>query len=230
MGIVAVILLGLLLLTVGWQLVPARTSDTVIGAGQPGASGYEFVGRVDQEGLQFTGYGYLTSMRGLDPNQISTSPFTLTETTAHFTYYATATVTSRAVISNLFMLDSVGLITFYYQKTPSATFTNPLSFAGGTPIATATIDFQDILLVQSPNLGLATGMGEFTLLTVEPFALGAETYQFGRVGMVQRVSTYGQGTRTDPVLPRSFVVLAGNAVDTGQRQLFLPQFSNQSAP
>jgi hypothetical protein len=185
---------------------------------------------VDQDGTQFTGYGYLTSIRGLEIGQISTNIFTVSETTAHFTYYATATMTSRAVISNLFVLDSVGLITFYYHVTPTATFTDPLSFAGGAPIATAAVDFQDILLVQAPNLGLATGMGDFTLLTVAPFTLGAETYQFGRVGMVQRVSTYGQGTRTEPVLPRSFVVLAGNAVDTGQRQLFLPQFSNQSAP
>ena len=158
---------------------------------------------MDQEGLQFTGYGYLSSISGLDASQISTIPFTLTETTAHFTYYATATVTSRAVIANLFMLDSVGLITFYYQATPSATFTNPLSFAGGTSIATATVDFQN-LIVQAPNQGLATGMGEFTFLFngQSTFYAGCRELPIGPRRNGPRVSTYGQGIRTDAVLPR----------------------------
>lgn len=127
----------------------------------------------------------------------------------------------------MFALDSVGLITFYHQPTPSATFSNPLSFAGGTSIATASLHYQDMLSVQSPNRGLVTGKGEFDQITAPTFMLGAESYRFGRPGMIHYVSTFGDALRTDAVIPISSVLLIGNANGTRQLQSSLPSVQNE---
>jgi hypothetical protein len=208
---------------------PAAASTVEVGTGLPGLNLYEFVGRVDQAGVAFTGYGYLSYVKGMDNSQIFSNPLNPSEGTAHFTYYATATLTSRAVISSIFAIDSVGPITFYYQPTPSAAFDNPASFAAGTPIATGVIRYQSILNVQAPNQGISDGIGEFVQATAGPFSIGGTTYQFGQAGMVERMTTFGQGTRLDALLPKSFVVLSGNAVDTGQRQLQLPYVSKDTS-
>ena len=127
----------------------------------------------------------------------------------------------------IFALDSVGTITFYYHITPTASFEDPSSFATGTPIATASLRLQDILNVQSPNRGVAESHGEFSTLTAKPFQFGNETLRFGEAGLVHRVATFGEGLRTDPVIPRSSVLLAGDAVNTGFRQTFIPSVSNK---
>jgi hypothetical protein len=225
---IAALLLMLLFAVTARQAGSQANGATQVGVGLSGVNLYEFTGRVDQEGFDFTGYGYLSYVRGLELTDLFANPLDPSESSAHFTYYATAAMTSRTVISGIFHLNSTGTITFYRQISPTATFVDPTSFAQGEPIATATIRFQDILSVQAPNQGIAVGVGEFTFLSVEPFEIGDDTYQFGYPGMVQRVSTFGQGTRTDPVLPRSFTVLAGNAVNTGQTQTFLPSQSNRS--
>lgn len=225
-------LLVLFLVATGWQLSP-QNSITEVGIDIPEMNGYEFIGRIDQEGTEFTAYGYLYYVHGLEQNQVFSNPLNPSETTAHFTYYATATLSSRAILTDavrgIFALDSVGTINFYHQATPSATFTDPLSFAGGTSIATASLRYQDILSVQSPNRGLVMGNGEFTQLTADSFTIGTETYNFGRPGMIQYISTMGEGLRTDPTIPRSSVLLAGNATSARQRQVSLPSVRNQSS-
>jgi hypothetical protein len=215
--------------TPGRVTTAAAATPVLVGADLPGVNLYEFVGRVDQTEFAFVGYGYVSYLRGLDNDQIFSDPLNPSETTAHFTYYSTATLTSRAVISSVFALDSVGPVTFYYQATPSATFDDPQSFAAGTPIATGVIRYQNILSVQAPNQGISNGIGEFVQQTASPFTLGSTEYQFGQPGLVERMTTFGQATRTDAILPRSFVVLAGNAVDTGQRNITLPYTAKDSA-
>jgi hypothetical protein len=233
-GIVALGLLVLLLAATGKQLSSQGNTAREIGVGAPGMGAYQFAGRIDQDGFEFTGYGYLYDVQGLAPNELFADPLNTSETTARFTYYATATLTSRAIVTDpvrgIFALDSVGQITFYYQSTPSASFDDPQSFAEGTPIATASVRFQDILSVQAPNRGIAVGNGEFSVLTAEPFTFGEETVRFGRPGIVYRISTFGDGVRTDPLIPQSSVLLAGNAVDSGFRQTFLPTVANPDAP
>jgi hypothetical protein len=126
-------------------------------------------------------------------------------------------LTARFIISSVFVVDSVGTTVYYYNPTPSAvvTFSVPTSFQSGTPILTATVRFHDILNVQAPNLGISTGVGEMTHLANSPFAIGPTTYRLGRVGLLERSSTTGEGTRTSLIGPQSFVVLAGNSIVTG---------------
>jgi len=78
--------------------------------------------------------------------------------------------------------------------------------------------------VQGPNLGVATNFSEFTQIGVSPFMLSGQPYQIGRVGVLERLLSTGEGTRTDPIAPKSFTVVAGNAVVTGVpgQQSFMP--------
>jgi hypothetical protein len=191
------------------------TAPIEVGSATGGQNAVEFVGRVDQDGGAFTSYGYLTHISGLTDTLLFTQIFTTNETTARFTYYATATLTSRAVISGVFVIDSVGTTVYYFNPTAGATFTTPLSFAAGVPIMTATVRSQNILNVPAPNLGISTNIGELTQTGVSPFTLNTQTYQLGSVGVMERTWATGEGTRTNAVIPQSFIVLSGNAVVTG---------------
>jgi hypothetical protein len=201
------------------------------GVGADGTNAFELIGRIDQEGFAFTGYGYLTHIRGLEHNQLFTGadPTNAFEDTARFTFVAESALTSRSILTEVFTIDSTGVITFYFTQTPpDRTFDNPASFAAGIPIATATIRYHDILLVQAPNRGLAVGTAELSQQNVTAFTLNGESYNFGRPGLPYRLSTIGNATRTDADLPRSFVLLAGHAT-TGGQQAFFP-FITQNGP
>jgi hypothetical protein len=149
------------------------------------------------------------------------------EANARFTFYTTAVLTSRSVItgafttvsgtltSSVFVIDASGQTVYYYNPTPGGTFANPASFAAGIPIVTATVRSQNILNVQSPGKGLGTNFAEFIQSGVSPFTLDGVIYQLGRAGVMERLFSTGEGINTDPLTPKSFTVLAGNAVVTG---------------
>jgi hypothetical protein len=196
-----------------------------LGVPLAGQNAVEFVGRADQTGPNFVGFGYLTRIYGLTQTLVFTSPIINSEATAHFTYYATSTLSSRSVISGVFVVDSIGTIVYYYHATPSASFADPQSFATGIPILTATVHYQDVLNVQAPNLGIASGDAEIVQTDVAPFTLSdGKTYHMGRVGLTGRSYSTGEGTRTNPVLPASFVVMSGYQLVTGipGQVLFVP--------
>jgi hypothetical protein len=165
--IAALLLLGLAAFTRSLpqavSLKPAAPTATEIGLGTGGKIATENVGRVDQDGANFIGYGYMNYISGLASSQVFSDPINHTDTTAHFTYYATATLTARSVISGVFTLDTAGVLAIYYNPAPQATFKNPASFAAGTLIAQYTLRNQDILNVQGPNLGIATGFGDLEI-------------------------------------------------------------------
>lgn len=223
----ALVVLALLLLpalATGLKLAPAAAAPPQVGVGVGSQNALEFVGRINQNNTNFTGFGYFTYIRDLNNSQLFTgSP---SENTARFTFYATATMTSRAIVgSEVFVINSAGTMTFYFNNSPgSRNFTNPNSFRSGTPIATASMRYQDILLVQSANKGLATGVAEVTQLTATPFSLGGNTYTLGQPNLFYRFSTVGNGTRTQVDPPISFVLMAGNAVTSGV-PTFLPLIS-----
>jgi hypothetical protein len=208
---------------------PADYGAQEVGVAPTGWNALEFVGRIDQDGGYLTSYGYLTYVRGLSSSAVFTEPFTTTETTARFTYYATSTLTARAVISNVTELNVAGETTFYFHPYGAqADFGNPASFTSGTPVGSATGRLQNILNVQAPNLGVSTGFGELVRQTAGVFTLGAQSYQFGRVGLMEREFFTGEGTRTDPIVPRSFIVGGGNTLVVGQQGPYMPLIVNQS--
>lgn len=222
-GIAALAVIVLLLVFTGQELYSQGESVSEIGSGS-----YQFVGRIDQEGINFTAYGYVYDIEGVAPEELfsDSDAVNASESTAHFTYYATAELTSRAVITDtnraIFPLNSVGEITYYYQDSPSASFSDPQSFIQGTAVTTATIRMQDVLTVQAPNRGLAIGTGELSVSSTEPFTFGEDLVRFARPGKSYRISTMGDAIRTDPVTPESSVLLAGDAASAPFWQNFLP--------
>jgi len=217
------------LLIISLQNGPAKAAPPQVGTGAAGQNAFEFIGRINQNDLEFTGFGYLTYIKDLNNAQIYTNPLNPSEDTARFTYVATATLTSRAILSDVFVINSQGTITFYFTESPpNRSFDDPASFANGTPIATASMRYQDILLVQSPSKGLATGVSEVTQLNASTFTLNGQSYQFGQPNLFYRFSTVGNGTRTslEPLI--SSVLLAGNAVTDNSQQMYLPIIERDS--
>jgi hypothetical protein len=217
---------------------PSSASSAIeVGSALAGQNAVEYVGRVDQDGANFVSYGYLTHISGLTDTLLFSGTFpSVNETNARFTYYATATLTSHYVISNVavvgsatlttsvFVIDSVGTTVYYYNPLGGAHYSDPASFAIGQPIVTATVRSQNILNVQAPNLGVGTNFGELAQTGISSFDLGGQTYQIGRVGLMERTFSTGEGTRTNAVIPQSLTILSGNAVVTGLpgQQSFMP--------
>ncbi len=225
------LLLGLPLLLKDFGSAPASAAPPQVGMGLPAQNALEFVGRIDQNGPNFTGYGYFTFIRDLNSTQLFTNPALASESTARFTFYATAVMDARAVVSDVFVINSLGDMTFYFDPSPPGrSFGNPASFTSGTPIATASMRYHDTLLVQAPNKGLASGVAEVIQETATAFSLGGSSYTLGAPDLFYRFTTIGNATRTDPnpSNPVSFVLLSGHAV-TGGQSSYLPLI-NRSGP
>ena len=193
------------------------------GSAGGGRNAFENIGRIDQNGGSFTGYGYLSYISGLDQTLLFIDPAVHSPETAHFTFYSTASLTARDILGTIFTINSLGTVSIYYQTTPTGTFADPNSFKAGTLIATYNIRGQDILSVQAPNLGIAIGFSEMEQTAAVPFNIGNAQQQFGQVGLLLRSFYTGEATRTDPVTPVSFILYSGNATVTGPGSFsFLP--------
>jgi hypothetical protein len=214
------IAVGVFLLALLWVgTASARTtgSPSAATAAVPPAGNiaYEIVGRIDQDGASFASYGYVTYASGLSGDVLFSDPLLHSEATARITFYTTATLTARSVISGVFVLNSTALADFYFRSVPGATFSDPTSFKTGTLIATTSGRYQDVLNVQGPNLGIASTSADLTQQSAVPFTYYGSTYTFGQPGLAEHLWFTGEGTRTDAVIPRSFVVGAGNVTLTG---------------
>ena len=228
----AIAVLALTAFVISSQAASAATA-TEVGSAVGGVNAVEYIGRIDQDGSNFVSYGYLTHISGLTDTLLfsGTIPF-VNESNAYFTFYTTATLTARNVItgafnsitSSVFMIDAIGTTVYYFNAIPGAAFANPASFKAGVPVMTATVRSQNILNVQAPSRGIGTNFSEFTQTGVGPFTLNGQPYQIGRVGVLERLFSTGEGTNIDPLTPKSITLVAGNAVVTGLpgQQSFMP--------
>ncbi|MFN8379550.1 MAG: hypothetical protein U0452_12860 [Anaerolineae bacterium] len=183
-----------------------------VGVAPDGANALEFIGKIDQSGLLFQGYGYVTYIAGIPEDQMFTDPINHSEATARFTWASQANLTARSIVDNIFMLNAAGSTTIYFNETPAGDFADPASFASGTPIAVSSERWQNIVNVQAPDTAIATGGSQFTETSMTPFTLDNVEYQFGHVNLLLRFSYTGEGHRSDRVLPSSNFVIAGNAI------------------
>ncbi len=201
------------------SLVPAHASpgrETVsIGMGAVGQHAIESVGMIDQNGGDFSSYGYITYIRGLPDSVLFSDPVVHSEATARFTYYAPGKLIARSVLGTLFELSSVGALTFYANASGGASFKTPTSFQRGTPIAKLTTRQQSIVNVQAPNQGILTLMGDTSQTSAQSFTLLGGTYSLGRVGLQEAMVVTGQGVRLDKTAPRATFNVAGAFVVAG---------------
>jgi hypothetical protein len=190
---------------------------TQVGIAPAEENALEFIGQIDQDGANFTSYGYLTYVYNLPDTLLFSDPTSHTEASARITYFATATATAggHAALANIIVHDSSGTVTFYLNKGSGSNFKDPKSFAAGVPILSAAIRSQDILNVQGINAGIATGISEFNQQTADSFTLQGQEYQLGRSGLIERFTFVGEGTRPAQA-PKGTIVVAGYAVVTGQ--------------
>jgi hypothetical protein len=218
------VVLTLIFFASTWQGSTAAT-NAEIGVAPVGQNSMEFVGIVDQNGPQFTYYGYVTYLAGITSTLLFRDPISHTEATARITFHGTSAMTGRSIVNNLFNLNAAGTITFYYDENQGADFNNPDSFTRGTAIASATTRFHNVLVVTAPNTGIANGEAELLQTTATSFDLAGQSYQLGRSGLQHRFTYNGFGTRLEPATPRAVIVIAANGQVTGQ-PTFLPQVEN----
>jgi hypothetical protein len=222
--VAALLALGLFASTWRWSVAAANAE---IGVAPLGQNSMEFVGIVDQNGPQFTYYGYVTYIAGITNTLLFRHPISHTEETARFTFYGSSALTGRSIISNLFNLNASGTITFYYDEAQGANLSDPESFKRGTAIASATTRFHNVLVVIAPNSGIANGEAELVQTQTASFVLGGQSYQLGRTGLRQRFSYNGIGTRLEPIAPRAVILIAANGQVTGS-PTFLPQVEGRT--
>jgi hypothetical protein len=205
-------------LSAGSSLVastPAEAAGDLVAEGAKGLTTLEFVARVEQDGTTLSGVGYLTSVARLDPASLFTDPDARSEATARFTATAAATLISRSVLDNVFVIDAEGALTIRLPDPPGADFAQPDSFATGLVVAVYDFTLQDILTVIAPDRGIPTIAGDLRQRESAVFVLDGHRYRFGRPNLRLRLEATGLGVRTDAAAPRATLTIAGNVVTVG---------------
>ncbi len=207
----------------GAQLAPAAERGD-FGAETRGAS-LEFVGRASQNGFGISIAGYVTRVAGVpDADLFATAdPLARNENTARITYSALTTISQSFMVlrqtPTLFDVNSAGSLTFYFTAAPAArSFDTPSSFATGTPIASYSVRFQDVVAALGgidPNRGVVDGNGELCQISGGSFRLGGETHRLGHPGTQQNIFTHGWTTRTNPLPPQSQTQFGGHTTVIG---------------
>lgn len=194
--------------------------DTVeggIGLPESGQESWRFVGRIDQEGLNFTAYGFLTLVEGLDDAALFTGGGDRTENTARFSVVFESQEAARSRLNNVTVVDVTGTGTVYLNESPNRRFGDPATFRQGTAVATASMSGQNILNIDPENRdkGVAAATAEWQQTGAPRFELAGQERQFGREGLTQRLTVSGQGVRTDAQRQVSAIEVAGIMTVTG---------------
>jgi hypothetical protein len=147
----------------------------------------------------------------------NTNPISHTDAVARFTFFGTANMTARTVISDvtkIHSVDAIGQIDFYYNATPNTNFDDPQSFTRGARIATLSALYHNVLNIQAPGMGLASSVADLTQIRATSFSIGGRSYRLGRLGMLERLTASGAGRLLDPT--HAVIDLAGDVVANGQ--------------
>jgi hypothetical protein len=146
-------------------------------------------------------YGYLSYIRGRSAFRAEPQ----NETTALFTFYASAA--TRRVIPNgpLRIITRVGKLRIYRDPATNGNFGKPQTFRDGKPVLVA--DFRQEVVNNTVTNSFTT-FHQNTIIATRPFPAGRGKVQLGRVGATFRTSFSGQGNMPGP--PSGY--LAGYAV------------------
>lgn len=198
------------------ESTPVPDDDRRIGVNTRGATAFEFVGKIEQRGLEFSLLGYVTHIARLSSGSlfVGDDPFARSEADARVTLVATASGTARSILENLFVVNASGAAQFFLID-GGASFDDPASFSTGIEIASASIRMQDVINVQAPQQGIATGVGDLTLETTSPFDLADASHVLGGSGERYRLSFTGQGLLRNPETLEATVLVAGYATYLG---------------
>jgi hypothetical protein len=154
----------------------------------------ELVGQVNNVDISSFQFGYLNFIKGIDRTTIfSGTP--QNETTALFSF--DNVTTTKQVIDNgpMRINDRVGTSTIYLDAVPDGDFTNPASFANGTPILAARLRHQVIV---DTVTGSFTATFALKVTSTESFMLGDRKFKLGKVGQNLRLTFIGHLNATPP--------------------------------
>lgn len=190
--------------------------DGAVGLPGAGRVAWHFVGQIDQDGTDFTAYGFLTRVDGLDESALFTGD-DRNEDTAVFSVVMESSEATRTKLNNVTVVDVNGSATVYFDENPSRTFGDPDTFRRGTAVVNGTVTGQNILNIDPENRdkGVAAASAEMRQTSAGRFQLDGEERQFGREGLVERLTLSGEGVRTDATVPRSVIEVAGTMIVTG---------------
>ena len=189
----------------------AGTGGQAVSLGDTGTTTVEFRGRVSQSGptgQSFISYGYLIRASHADQSDLFSST-DLSEATALLTAYATGDLRARTTDDVVHALDIVGTMTVYQRSSPGATFTDPLSFKVGTPVARYDMTLQDILTVIALNTGLPTLTGDMLQTAAQALSGPLTGQKFGKKGTRLRFFATGLGHKLTDA-PTAQLEIAGN--------------------
>jgi len=173
------------------------------------ANALEFAGKLIQEGGRFTGFGFLTAVRGIDPALLFDGAGAPSEGTALLTIYTVSTLTSIARVNGVFVARAAGTLRLYLRDAPGADFGDPSSFEVGTLVADDEAEYQNTLTVTEPNQGLAHIVGALKRRRAVRFLVGGDHHRIGSKGLASRLTAVGKGVRTDPSTPLATFDLGG---------------------
>jgi hypothetical protein len=143
-------------------------------------------------------YGYLSSVNGIDSVFTSTAH---NETTALLTFFTVATTTQVINNGNLRIVDRTGTTTIYLDDVPNGNFSDPSTFADGTPILTMSLKQQVILdLVENTF----TTVNINTVTSESGFTVGGSKFRLGEAG--DQFRTFISGRVNTTGTPAGFVI------------------------
>jgi len=177
--------------------------------GHSGTTVAEFVAHIDQNGTNFTAYGYFTQVTGTQNSDLF-SAADRTEATALFTAAASGTLVARSSDDIIHSLDIEGEFDIFQRSGPGASFGTPASFSQGTNVATYTLVLQDVLTVIDTNKGIQTLTGDMVQTDAQKLSGALSKQRFGRKGTRLRIFATGLGVRTEATAPVASLKVAGN--------------------
>jgi len=175
------------------------------------------IGRIDQEGPSFEGYGYVTHLSGAEDASLfaqgaSGGPAAVeaSEDSALLTFTFSTDLTSRAIHPPIFTTKSEGTIDFYFSEQPAGDFDDPASFTEGDRVAGGALGVDTTVSVYAPESGIVTADGTFEQESSSSFELDDGSHELGEEGLEMSVSMKGQGELLDAALPRSVIDFSGD--------------------
>ncbi len=177
--------------------------------GRSGSTIAEFVAHIDQNGANFTAYGYFTQISGTQASDLF-SGADRTEATALFTATASGTLVARSSDDIIHSLDIEGEFDVFQRSGPGASFSNASSFSQGSKVARYTLVLQDVLTVIDTNKGIPTLTGDMTQTDAQKLSGALGKHRFGRKASRLRIFATGLGIRTEATAPVASLKVAGN--------------------
>lgn len=157
-----------------------------------GAVAFEIVGEVNNSApgvVPATSeiFGYLSKVDGIDPAFTDSTPANQNESTALFTFDTQATTIRTTIHGPFKIIDRDGTTTMYLNNGPSS-FSDPTTFAQGTPIQQST--FHQQVIVDSVE-NTFTVVNTNSVTSTSQFKIGSTKYQLGRSGDNLRTTFQG---------------------------------------